>query len=500
MHVSRGKQRGGVNNGRPSKGQATEQFPELLEGETEPPPYYSASGESSRVVSNMPVFTIGGGEGESEEDSGQTQPPVTNSVPSDDRYYQPASFPGYTIVQLINSQGESQALLPRVGRHQRRRDRGSCLGRCCGHMCACLCFIFGALMLAGLLCAAIILTRQIIGSDWQCQGLLPHSDKQFSFARQSSLLVDSARGMTQTTVHLVEGNLGVRAVIEASAGRLMGVGVEHSDSALRLRGNSLGSWWWWQRGGCVRATLYVSIPSNVTLLKSLTISTGDGALTAKDMSMPVDLQVSMSNGAVQLHDLSISGSLRVSTTNGLINVTNVQAGSTIDLWSVNTPNTISNVAAPNSVTVRGSNAAINVSSLRSSYAVLHTTNGRISMHNVDIGDNLLIQTRNAVIEGDARAALVYARSSNAAVNIQLGGRLRTVAVDTTNGAVTVDADGFRGNFDVRTSNSRVAVGGGVHPIEFTESTTAHKAGVYGDPALGNITLTTSNAGVSLKFV
>ncbi|KAJ2488418.1 hypothetical protein IWW37_004829 [Coemansia sp. RSA 2050] len=333
MHVSKGNKHRGANNSsvRSTRGPppVTEQFPELHEDATEPPPYHSQATGSA-----PPVFTIGGSE--EHEDMGQ---PVAPRVLGTDRYYHPASFPGYTAVQLIQG-GERQGLLPRARRQQRRQG-----------------------------------------------------DQRFAY--DSQFVIES--GATLTDVHLV-GDLGVRAVIEASVGRH--VGVEHIDGVLRIRGNSPDSWWWWwQESGCVRATLYVGKPRNSTELKSLDITTtaGSGTLTALDVgAYPVDrVKVAMRNGRVQLHDLSVRGSLHLSMSNGLINATNVRVGGSLELSAPNSPIDLVNITAANTVSVQASNAHINAISLRSSYAHLRTSNGRVSLGGVDVGDNLLVHTINA---------------------------------------------------------------------------------------------------------
>ncbi|KAJ1672207.1 hypothetical protein GGF44_001890 [Coemansia sp. RSA 1694] len=567
MHGGRGKQRGPnySSTGRSSgKGQQKaapecEQFPELHEEDViepaaiqEPPPYYSALGENNGSSSRAgrgaksPVFTIGdegeeslGGGGEEARPQIVTTysaaPRVHQATAADDaRYYQPASFPGYTVVQLINSSGdggEGQALLARGGgrrlRRQHNRQQGSCVGRCCGHICRCVCFILGAVVLACLLCGATFLARQIIGSgdgsaDWRCHGLLQHSDQHFSFSpqQQQQLVIESVDGVTQTNVHFVKGAWGVRAVVEASAGRILGVGVEHTDSALRVLGNGPSSRWpWWQvRGGCVRATLFIGIPpANTTTttnsrLPSLEVSTGTGTVVADGVG-PLSVsnfKLSLRNGSVQLHDFGVDGTLLVSTSNGPINATRVRAGMTIDLISSNGVISLDDVSAPSAVTAYASNAAVRARHVRAAYGVLQTSNGKVSLSDVHVSDKLILRTSNAAVDGDAAAEFVYARTSNGPINLRLsggGGRdgvLHYVTLDTTNGAISLAATDFRGTFDVHTSNSRVAVGRAVEsgsvPLSFTSSSTTHKTGVYGDDAnTGNITLSATNARATLNF-
>ncbi|KAJ2336693.1 hypothetical protein GGI00_000690 [Coemansia sp. RSA 2681] len=568
----RGKQRGPTysSTGRSSgKGQQKaapecEQFPELHEEDAtepaaaiqEPPPYYSALGENSGSGSRAgrgggakaPVFTIGdegeesvGGGGYREEGARpqivttySAAPRVHQAAAADDaRYYQPASFPGYTVVQLINSSGdggEGQALLARGGgRRHSRQQQGSCVGRCCGHICRCLCFILGAVVLACLLCGATFLARQIIGSgggsaDWRCHGLLQHSDQHFSFnpqQHQQQLVIESVEGVTQTNVHFVNGAWGVRAVVEASAGRILGVGVEHTDSALRVLGNGPSSRWpWWQvRGGCVRATLFIGIPpANTTTtnsrLPSLEVSTGTGTVVADGVGPLAvsNLKLSLRNGSVQLHDFGVSGTLLVSTSNGPINATRVHAGMTVDLISSNGNIGLDDVSAPNAVTAYASNAAVRARHVRAAYGVLQTSNGKVSLSDVHVSDKLILRTSNAAVDGDAAAEFVYARTSNGPINLKLSGGggegrrgvLHYVTLDTTNGAISLAATDFRGTFDVHTSNSRVAVGreveSGSVPLSFTSSSTTHKTGVYGDDAnTGNITLSATNARATLNF-
>ncbi|KAJ2416821.1 hypothetical protein GGI10_000681 [Coemansia sp. RSA 2530] len=476
MHVSKGKHRGGANNSssRSARGPppATEQFPELHEDATEPPPYNSRA-----QCSTPPVFTIG---------SDEPDEPVPQVLDTE-QYYHPASFPGYTVVQVIQG-GERQALLSRARRQQPRR---SCLGRCCGALCTCVCFLVGVGVVAALLCGAFFAYRQVAG-DWRCRGLLPYSDQRFAY--DSRLVIES--GVTLTDVHLV-GDSGVRAVIEASPGRR--VGVEHMDGVLRIHGSSPGSWWW-QGSGCVRATLYVGRPGNSSEVKSLEVTASSGSLTALDVGeYAVDrVKVTMRNGRVHLRDLDVRGSLHVSMSNGQINASNVRVGKALELRASNSPLDLANVTASSAITVQATNAHINAQSLRSPYATLRTSNGRVSLGDVDVGDNLLVHTSNGKIEGDARAGLFYARTSNAAVRLELGGRLRVVAVDSSNGAIDVVAGGFSGMFDVNTSNSRVSVTG-TGLIEFMESGVAHKRGVYGERGNGNITLDTRNGRVDLRF-
>ncbi|KAJ2025220.1 hypothetical protein IWW57_003456 [Coemansia sp. S610] len=249
------------------------------------------------------------------------------------------------------------------------------------------------------------------------------------------------------------------------------------DGVLRIHGSGPGSWWW-QGSGCVRATLYVGRPGNSSEVKSLEVTASSGSLTALDVGeYAVDrVKVTMRNGRVHLRDLDVRGSLHVSMSNGQINASNVRVGKALELRASNSPLDLANVTASSAITVQATNAHINAQSLRSPYATLRTSNGRVSLGDVDVGDNLLVHTSNGKIEGDARAGLFYARTSNAAVRLELGGRLRVVAVDSSNGAIDVVVGGFSGMFDVNTSNSRVSVTG-TGPIEFMESGVAHKRGL-----------------------
>ncbi|KAJ1795946.1 hypothetical protein LPJ77_006944, partial [Coemansia sp. RSA 2523] len=121
------------------------------------------------------------------------QPQLVLIAPGE--YYHPASFPGYTTVQLANG-GEAQALLPRSTasiqrsahtnstrrfyNRQVRRRRG-CMRRCCGRLCSLLCFIVGLLIVTVFISSVLYVARHVLPPswDWQCASLEPHSDQTF---------------------------------------------------------------------------------------------------------------------------------------------------------------------------------------------------------------------------------------------------------------------------------------------------------------------------------
>ncbi|KAJ2878142.1 hypothetical protein FB639_003489, partial [Coemansia asiatica] len=188
---------------------------------------------------------------------------------SPDEYYHPASFPGYAVVQLANG-GEGQALLPRITHHRRNdgsqqqshfghagrvqiRRLGSqrsrnCCARCCGWLCSCLCFLLGVALVGLFIAAVLFVSRHAFPPswEWQCsEGQLQlHTDRQFVFAADKPLRIESVQGISVSEVHVLKtaaalaanNNVTVHIVIETSRGGLRdAVSVNRLDDALVVR-------------------------------------------------------------------------------------------------------------------------------------------------------------------------------------------------------------------------------------------------------------------------
>ncbi|KAJ2777234.1 hypothetical protein GGI15_004573, partial [Coemansia interrupta] len=406
---------------------------------------------------------------------------------SQDEFYHPASFPGYTAVQLANGE-ETQSLLPRVShartgdRYQQqqqqpggfgrarthirravRRPRGrsssSPCARCCGWLLGCICFALGAIIVGMFIAAVLFVSRHAFPPswDWQClpDSLVVHTDRSFTFAlsaaSQQPLRIESIDGISVSEIHVLRTEAGskdasvtVHAIVEASRGAAPDlVSIEHDDRLLTVR--AVRSRWQWPRE-CVRAKLLVHVPvhaDHLPQLSKLHIQTGFGQLHALDLGTLAlgDLHVQMGSGSALLRDIGVLGGVRVITTNGRINATGVAAGDgAAEFVSTNAALTLEGVRASD-VSIATTNGMIRAANvLAARRVVLRTANAPLVLQRVEGGHGVQAVTSNGSIRGTVAASsgTVGLTTTNAAVNVQvegIGNATRTVRVASTNASV-----------------------------------------------------------------
>ncbi|KAJ1857830.1 hypothetical protein GGH12_001408 [Coemansia sp. RSA 1822] len=511
MQGPRSQQRSRNNGAGRKRAAEPEEFPPLSDESYSPPPYTELDQGSG---SSRPV-----------------QPQLVSIAPGE--YYHPASFPGYTTVQLANG-GEAQALLPRSTasiqrsaqtnssrthrfHHRQVRRRRGCIGRCCGRLCSLLCFIVGLLIVSVFVSSVLYVARHVLPPswDWQCASLEPHSNQTFDFPLSAPLRIESVEGMSISNVYVAHSNssetVHVRAVIEANRGNWRDRIVVESHGPEQGSGSLLAvrvvrPQWEWPRD-CVRASLYVSIPlytSDDTVLPSLHISTGTGLLRSLDSGNLAlgDLILDMRSGLVQLRNMTVHGALLVSTSNGRINATDVDVTSRASFSSTNGALSLTRVRAER-VTATTNNASIRVADVVAETVALHTVNAPVSMRAVT-ADNISVMTTNGAIRGNARiSSTAVAQTSNGAVALEISGPPQTderqITVRSSNNVVELGLTDIEGSFDVTTSNSRAAVTGDSKLLNFRRSTDTLKSGSFGDANSARISVSTSNAHAELRF-
>ncbi|KAJ2502225.1 hypothetical protein GGH96_001297 [Coemansia sp. RSA 1972] len=506
MQGSRNQQRSRNNGAGRKRAAEPEEFPPLSDEANSPPAYT-----------------------ELDQGSGSTRPvPQLVSI-APGEYYHPASFPGYTTVQLANG-GEAQALLPRSAAsiqrsaqsnsrthrfHNRPSRRRGCIGRCCGRLCSLLCFIVGLLIVSVFVSSVLYVARHVLPPswDWQCASLEPHSDRTFEFPLTAPLRIESTEGMSISNVYLAHSSTSsvhVRAVIEANRGNwrdrivVDSHGPEQGASLLAVR--VVRPQWEWPRD-CVRASLYVSIPSYTSdkaVLPSLHISTGTGLLRSLDSGNLAlgDLILDMRSGLVQLRNMTIQGALLVSTSNGRINATDVDVTTRASFSSTNGALALTRVRAER-VTATTNNASIRVADVAAETVALHTANAPVSMRAITAG-NLSVMTTNGAIRGDACIrSTAAAQTSNGAVALEISGAPHTderqITVRSSNNIVELGLTDVEGSFDVTTSNSRASIKGDSKLLNLRRSTDTLKSGSFGDASNARISVSTSNAHAVLRF-
>ncbi|KAJ1813352.1 hypothetical protein LPJ56_005194, partial [Coemansia sp. RSA 2599] len=448
---------------------------------------------------------------------------------SPDEYYHPASFPGYTVVQIANG-GEGQALLPRITHHRRgdgshqqqqqqqqqqshrnagrmqirragiRRGR-SCCARFCGWICSCLCFLLGAIIVSLFIAAVLFVSRSAFPPSWELQcsesHLELHTDKQFVFPADKPLRIQSIQGISVSEVHVLKaaaaspGNVTVHAVVEINRGGLKNVvSVDRQDQALVIR--AIRPRWEWPRD-CVRAKLFITLPAYAAekaadILPALYVDSGLGRLNIMDVGELGlgDLHIAMHNGVVQMRELGIQGSLHVSTTNGRINATRlvVPVGSAV-FTSTNAALSLQNIQALG-IGASTTNGAISAQDLHAGREIsLQTSNSAVIVHGVHARETVDISTSNGPIRGDVASTNgpVALLTTNAAVGIRVSGvsgsHAKDISVVTSNAAADVDFAGVYGAFDVRTTNGRANVRGSPSElIKLRSQTNARKTGTF----------------------
>ncbi|KAJ2085902.1 hypothetical protein IW138_006038 [Coemansia sp. RSA 986] len=427
--------------------------------------------------------------------------PSNSSGNQPEEYYHPASFPGYTVVQIATGQ-ENQPLLPRLIRQQRRRQRqrGRGCRRLCSHLCGCLCLGISLFVVLGLVTGTLGFMRGMFPSpppsqSWSCSSgsMDLHTDAVFGFPMDAPLHIESTEGINLSRVHLVKHTgrskeVTVRAVVETEENR----GTVWGDRITVVARNSTSDTdssslvvhatrprWGWPYG-CIRATLYIDVPSEgeeaftgllaeQNVLPMLYVRTATGTLTAVDLGTlrANNVDIGIKNGNANIHNTTTSGSLIVRTSNGAIRMRTVKAQGAIDV---------------------------------------HTSNGPISAEGISAA-SVTAETSNGSIKGDiviGEAATI--KTSNSAVDVDIQGissNEKTVSISSSNAPVSASVAGIGGNFLARTSNSHAEVtSNNRSQLHFTLVTNTIKQGVFSTddhPEAGSINVGSSNGRVSLSF-
>ncbi|KAJ2801156.1 hypothetical protein H4R20_003790, partial [Coemansia guatemalensis] len=424
-----------------------EQFPPLTE-EANPPPYVIAD-DSGQILAAT-------------GSSSNPNPVSANSA----EYYHPASFPGYTVVQIANGD-ESEALLRRSttntafngARHERRRQhrrRGevSCI-RCCTAVSGCFCFFLGALIVWGFLSSVLYVVRHALpGSwDWQCHGLVAQHNQTYSFPAGAPLRLQSSHGMSMTDVYVEQHSaledpaIVVRAVVEANPLNWQDwitvdshaafddddkqEGGRRDESTLTVRIQR--QLWEWPRN-CVRSTLYVSVPqldSNGTTTPLLQVVAGAGRLQMVDVGRLAltDFGVDMHNGAVLLRNATVQGAMEVSTSNNRIDATDVAAATHLRLSTTNGAVVLKRATAGTRLAAGTTNAALRVADISAPAVTLHTGNAPVTVHGVTASEQLVVSAPNGAIRGTAVIGdELQAHASNAPVSLKVASKERSAGL------------------------------------------------------------------------
>ncbi|KAJ1901201.1 hypothetical protein LPJ66_000947 [Kickxella alabastrina] len=509
---------------------------QYLKGQQQRQDPSQSSQQQQQLQESTEAFFFGSGSGSgSDHDNPRTlqPPPYAVATPqqpaqqasglvsiSPDEYYHPASFPGYTVIQLANGE-ESQALLPRVTQGRQRnqhgrllvrrvRQRPGCCLRCCGWLFSCICFIVGIFIVLVFLGAVLFVSRHAFPPmrEWQCEtgSLEVHTDQHYSFPVTAPLRIESVEGISYSAVHIVRGeegsNVTVRAVVETNRGDARDrIFVFKDKDLLAVRAEQPK--WEWPRD-CIRTTLHISIPASGPLFPSLNIATGPGTLRALDAGVLslCDLFVLMRDGTVQLRNLSTQGIVNISSTNGRINATRVAITGPATFTSSNAALALDGIQAA-SISASTTNSVLRATDLRTDgHITLNTTNAIVALSAVSAGHSISVRSSNGAIRGSISSAggPVSVITSNGSVDVRIdGSAVKDVVVQSINSSVSVVAVGLHGWFDARTSNGRVNVEGSAGLIRMKRNAIARKNGYFGDMAAGNITVASTNALVSLKF-
>ncbi|KAJ2658102.1 hypothetical protein IWW48_004200 [Coemansia sp. RSA 1200] len=514
---------------------ASETFPPLISDEATllpsdtviglPPPYTPIAVATSSFSNSNAPQTVAAGTASGQD----TAAAINRGNQSSEFYYHPASFPGYTVVQVATGQ-ESQPLLPRVVRFRQRRQRngsgGGCCGRLCARLCGYMCLVVLVLIALSIIRGGLEYVRDLVPSPfptappsqtWSCSAetMVVHMNEAFWFPMDAPLRIDSTEGINLSRVHLVKQADGtqqvtVRAVVETEEnqgavwdGRISVVATNASDvaggpAALHAGGTRNSSLvvrakrphWGWPYG-CIRTTLYISIPeTNQLPLPLLYVRTATGTLSAVDLgalhARAVDLGIT--NGNAIVRNISIAGGdgdglLSIHTTNGAIRMRGVEVvDGRIRMETSNEIISIEDVAASR-VTATTSNAPIRGSVAVRDAAVLGTTNGAVDV-------NVRQQRTSDVLLRNSKQESLRSASKGAVV----------VDVSSSNAPVSVNVAGIGGSFLARTSNSHTQVTAtGTHSksLQFTTATDAMKQGTFVNDRFGaddgEINVVSSNA-------
>ncbi|KAJ2849999.1 hypothetical protein IWW36_002227 [Coemansia brasiliensis] len=413
------------------------------------------------------------------------------------------------------------------GRILRRNNRG-CLGWLCGRLCSLLCFITGLLIVSAFIGSILYVARHVLPPSWdhQCFGLSVQANQTFSYSQPSRLFVESVEGMSMTNVYLRRNEesdlVKVQVIVEAAGAaelwrdRILVESQTRPDAQLSLR--VLKPRWSWPQE-CIRASIFIHVPPfvslNSSLLDHLYVRANTGMLRSLDAG-PLSInyvETELHNSLVQLRNLTVQKSLQISTKNSRINATdiNVPEGDIV-MQSSNGGITFTRVQAHGTIEAKTSNAGVRAASLEAKQVSLQTTNAPIWLRQIESAEQLDATTTNAAIRGDlvvGSQANVRVQTTNGPVSLQVTGRvidpevgsMALIRAFSTNNVVEVDAVDLRGRFDVATTNSRALVTAGSNDLlKYHRFTDSLKSGTYGIKPNSHIALSTSNARASLKFL
>ncbi|KAJ1963649.1 hypothetical protein GGI12_001929 [Dipsacomyces acuminosporus] len=420
---------------------------------------------------------------------------------SQDEYYHPASFPGYTVVRLAN--GEQEALLRRANTYQ------------------------GDL--------------RYISSPFgniDCSILKAQKDFYLDFPTKQPLHIESAEGITVTDVRFVRYNntslaphisrksmysgeldppVIVHMVVETTSPRWMDlVAINHvsqpgTDQPSRLAIKAIYPGWGWWMYDCIRVSLYIGIPElpvqSDAAMPFLQIVTGSGSLEALDVGNLAlkTLETQGQNGAIKMRSFSVLESLKATTTNGEISVSNVAAKYSIDLTSSNGGVTLDSVSS-SVVKAKSTNGRFLVANVSADESHLVTTNSRMNLENI-VSDNITARNLNGPIIGNVTTGTsVDVRTINGPIDLHAKarpgteGRWKEIIARTLNAKASVSLSKITGQFDVSTLNGRAKVTATNDTITYLRNTGNYKGGFYGHEKSGVITISTANDHATLSFV
>ncbi|KAJ2601716.1 hypothetical protein GGF40_001072 [Coemansia sp. RSA 1286] len=481
-----------ANGGHKRRSQQHQQQPVEFPPLSDDSEYDLMHSSSTATITHPPPYTT-------QNITGSTQFVGNSSLQSirTDEYYHPASFPGYTVVQIANG-GEEQALLARVT-HHRQED-----GQPSRHA------------------AVLLVSRHAFPPNysWQCvesSQLEPLVDQTFVFSTNVPLSLQSVDGISVTDVWIHRAqvdNVTVHAVVEVSRNGLRtAVSIEHDSKGLVVSADR--SRWEWPRD-CVRAKLFVTLPAHVSGVESvprLNVETGPGRLSGLNVGELAlnDLYVNMRNGVVQMRELALQGNLQVTTSNGRVNATRLAApAGKIEFVSTNAMISLQDIQA-DELCAATTNGAIGANDLHANRMIsLKTTNSPVTVHGLRAQHAVEVTTSNGMIRGDVASTHgpINLATSNAGINAQVsglagGGRITSTKVKTTNGVVDIGFIGVFGNFDVHTTNGRASVSGSPSEmIKLRGQMNMRKTGWFGEDAEaanGNITVASTNSQVKVIF-
>ncbi|KAJ2900134.1 hypothetical protein IWW38_000674 [Coemansia aciculifera] len=226
------------------------------------------------------------------------------------------------------------------------------------------------------------------------------------------------------------------------------------------------------------------------------------------------------------------GIIRASTTRGVFKANNVVAAELCEMLTTNSKVVLVDVRAKQVITTTN-NSSITLTTVSGESIIAETTHGKVDCTNVAAinvklsttnssidtshveASNLYLNTRNAKIEGTWRIKNVLdVVTTNSRINgtILLQDPLEpvTIRLSTTNSKIQayLPTDSFRGEFDIKTSNSKATVKAqrkdivDSPPIRFTIDDKSFKRGTIGPghSVLHQLAASTSNSAIEIRLV